>query len=164
MKLIIHKLGIYIILLISTIMSTATASGYEVNSTKNYYAKFIAQTPIDVGLDVNGVKLDSVFFDKNAMQAFLILRNRTPVSANPTVGVSVFDKKGKMIATGIDVTEFSFTGESISAGNQKNIKLSLNKFINDFNDADSFQIVFSLGKYSNTSADNNSVDGDEDVF
>jgi len=156
------QFGVIIALLLSVFSTVAIAGKYEVIGSKNYFAKIKVHSPIDVNLEVSGVKLDSIFFDKNHIQAFVILRNRTPVSVNPTVGVSVFDKAGKMIASGIDISEFSFTGDGIDPGEQKNIKLGLNKFISDFKDADSFQLVFSLGREITTGGGDSR--GDEDDY
>jgi hypothetical protein len=134
-------------MLLSSLSTVALAdTGYEVAASKTYSSRIKLQQPIDVNLEVNGVKLDSVFFDKEKVQAFVILLNRTPSSVSPKVGISLFDAKGKLLATGVDVTGFSFSGDNISAGDQKNIELSFGKFINDYKNVNSFQLVFSLGK------------------
>lgn len=149
-------------LIISIFSANAIADGkYDVTSVKNYSTEFKSNQPIDVNLDVSGVKLDSVFFEAKNLQAFVILRNRTPVSVNPTVGVSLFDSQNKLIATGIDTTDFSFTGDSISAGEQKNIKLSFDRFINDYKEVASFKLVYSLGaERATTSSGSSSRDED----
>ena len=136
--------ALFSLLSISAFTTASAEPQYNVTTAKNYYAKFKAQQPIDIGLDVHGVKLDSVFFDKSNLQAFIILMNRTPVAVSAEVGVSVFDSKGKLIASGIDVTGFSFTGDKVDPGKQKNVKLSFDKFLNDFSNAATFQLVFSI--------------------
>ena len=114
--------------------------------TSTFSAAIKVQEPIDLNMEVGGVKLSSVFFDPDKMQAFVILQNRTPIAVTPKVGIALFDAKGKMLATGLDVTAFSFSGEKVSPGDQKNIELSFAKFINEFTNAASFQVVLSLGK------------------
>lgn len=150
MKMIASKLirsGVLAAALVAVQTPLAAAeSGYEVTASRTYSSSMKLQQPIDVNMEVSGVKLDSVFFDKDKLQAFIIIINRTPTPVYPKVGISLFDNRGKLIATGIDVTGFNFSGDKVGAGKQKNIELSFSKFINDFNNASSFQMVFALGK------------------
>lgn len=143
----LSRLGILLALLLTGFTPAALADAeYIVTASKTFSGAFKPQEPIDVNLEVSGVRLGSVFFDEDKIQAFIILNNRTPIAVNPKVGVSLFDAKGKLLATGIDASSFSFTGDKISAGDQKNVELAFGKFINDFKDVASFQLVFSLGK------------------
>lgn len=151
-----------IVLLLTVFSSSAIASGYDVASAKNYTAKIQLQSPIDINLEVNGVKLDSIFFDREKLEAFVILRNRTPSSVNPNVGVALFDKKGKLLATGIDSTGFSFTGGDIDAGDQKNFKLDFSRYINDYKKVSKFQLVFSLGKEKKEKSSDDASSSDDD--
>jgi len=153
--------ALFSLLSLSAFTNASAESQYNVSTAKNYYAKFKAQQPIDIGLDVHGVKLDSIFFDKSTLQAFIILMNRTPVAVSAEVGVSIFDSKGKLIASGIDVTGFSFTGDKVDPGKQKNIKLSFDKFINDYSDAATFQLVFSIYEEVVSKSSGSSVSDDD---
>lgn len=138
-------LAIYIMAFIAVFTSQAMAeSQYKIQSTKTHKANIKIQQPIQIGMEVSGVTLDSAFFDKSSLQAFIILINRTPVTVNAEVGIALFDARGKLLATGIDVTGFSFTGDKVRAGDQKNVKLSFDKFLNDYSNVASFQLVFSV--------------------
>lgn len=121
-------------------------TGYEVSGSSTFASDIKLQMPIDVNLDVNGVKLGSVFFDTDKVHAFVILQNRTPIAVSPKVGVSLFDAAGKLLATGVDVTPFSFSGDNVGPGKQKNVELDFSKFINSYENVGSFQVVFSIGK------------------
>jgi len=134
---------LFVVTLFSCQLSYAQ-DGYNVVASKNFSTKLKTQQPIDIDLEVNGVRLNSVFFDNDKLEAFLILQNRTPAKVTTEVGVALFDSKGKLVATGIDVSEFSFSGDTIDAGDHKNVKLAFPKFINDYSQAKTFQLVFSI--------------------
>lgn len=138
-------LAVILIAFVTGFGSQAMAAGqYKIQGSKSYKANIKTQQPIQIGMEVSGVALDSVFFDKSSLQGFVILMNRTPVAVSAEVGISLFDARGKLLATGIDVTGFSFTGDKVRAGDQKNVKLSFDKFLNDYSDVASFQLVFSV--------------------
>jgi hypothetical protein len=138
-------LAVFLMAFIAAFSSQAMAEGqYKIQGSKSYKTNIKTQQPIQIGLEVSGVALDSVFFDKSTLQAFVILMNRTPVAVSAEVGIALFDARGKLLATGIDVTGFSFTGDKVRAGDQKNVKLSFDKFLNDYSDVASFQLVFSV--------------------
>lgn len=138
-------LAVFLMTVIAAFSSQAMAEGqFKIQGSKSHKANIKTQQPIQIGMEVSGVALDSVFFDKSSLQAFVILMNRTPVAVSAEVGIALFDARGKLLATGIDVTGFSFTGDKVRAGDQKNVKLSFDKFLNDYSDVASFQLVFSV--------------------
>ncbi|PIE43020.1 MAG: hypothetical protein CSA50_07445 [Gammaproteobacteria bacterium] len=136
--------SVLVVFSLLTSQSSLAEDGYKVVASKTFSTRLKTQQPIDIGLEVNGVRLNSIFFDKDKMEAFLIFRNRTPVKVTTEVGVALFDSSGKLVATGIDVTGFSFSGDSVGAGEQKNVKLAFARFINDYSEARSFQLVFTI--------------------
>jgi hypothetical protein len=145
-----------VVLLVGLSSGAIADTGYIVSASSTFSADFRPQEPITVSMEVRGVMLGSVFFDDAKMNGFLILQNRTPISVTPKVGVSLYDGTGKLIATGIDVTPFSFSGDDIRPGDQKNIELSFGKFINDYSNVKKFQIVLSVGKPKGPPADSKS--------
>ena len=142
------KFSFSTLLIISALIFSTQAFSAEkrltVLASKNVTGKFVAQKPIDINIDVNGVKLDSIYFDTKKLQAFIILRNRTPSTVTPKVGLAIFGDKNKLIASGEDAKGFSFSSDNIGAGEQKNINLAIGSFLNDFKKAKRFQIVFSI--------------------
>lgn len=154
-------LAVFLMALIAALSSQAMADDqYKTQGSKSYKANIKTQRPIQIGMEVSGVALDSVFFDKGTLQAFVILMNRTPVEVRAEVGIALFDARGKLLATGIDVTGFSFTGDKVRAGDQKNVKLSFDKFLNDYSNVASFQLVFSVAEQSNDKSGANVSDSD----
>lgn len=140
-----RALAVFLMTFIAAFSSQTMAEGqYKIQGSKSHKANIKIQQPIQVGMEVSGVALDSVFFDKSTLQAFIILMNRTPVAVSSEVGIALFDARGKLLATGIDVSGFSFTGNKVRAGSQKNVKLSFDKFLNNYADVASFQLVFSV--------------------
>ncbi|PID43919.1 MAG: hypothetical protein CSB48_03805 [Proteobacteria bacterium] len=134
---------LFVFSLLASPLSLA-GDGYQVVASKTITKQLGVQRPIDLDLEVNGVRLSSVFFDKNKLEAFLILQNRTPERVTTEVGIGLFDRNGRLVATGIDASGFSFSGDSIDAGGQKNVKLAFPKFINEFSEARTFQLVFTI--------------------
>lgn len=154
-------LAVFLMAFIAVFSSqTMAESQYKIQGSKTHKANIKIQQPIQIGMEVSGVALDSVFFDKSSQQAFIILMNRTPVAISAEVGIALFDARGKLLATGINVTGFSFTGDKVRAGDQKNVKLSFDKFLNDYSDVASFQLVFSVVEQTRnkTGADVNNSD------
>ena len=155
--------SISFILLISVFSNVSATPLYNTTASKNFHSAFKAQQPIDIGFSVNGVKLDSIFFDKKTRQGFIILVNRTPAAVTTEIGVSIFDSKGKIIASGIDISGFSFSGDHIDPGEQKNVKLSFDKHLNDYSKAATFQLVFSMYEEIQTkSSGSTDISNDED--
>lgn len=126
------------------ILSTGTAVAATKNEVKGsitYSHKMVTGSPIDVGLEVRGVKLESLYFSEN-MEALVILWNKTPVSVHPEVGIALFDKSGKLLGTG---TKSSKLGSSnVRAGKQKNYTLQFDRFMNDYSKVAKFQLIFSI--------------------
>lgn len=121
--------------------SVSAATGFEVIEAQSFSGKMTSNTPIDVGLEVRGVKLESVYFGDN-MQALLIFWNRSPNTVRPEVGIALFDKSGKLLGTGYQGD--TFRRKAVGAGKKMNYKLYFDKFISDYSKVASFQLVFSI--------------------
>lgn len=113
----------------------------EILGAVSYQRSMIAGTPIEVGIRLKGVKLESIFFGKN--EALVILWNKTPESVKPNIGIALFDRRGKLVATGFDSRTFKMP---LRAGKQGNYKLRFDKFISNYKAVASFKLVFSLTK------------------
>lgn len=154
-------LAVFLMAFMAAFSSQAMAEGqYKIQGSKNHKANIKIQQPIQIGMEVSGVALDSVFFDKSSLQAFVILMNRTPIAVSAEVGIALFDARGNLLATGIDVSGFSLTGDKVRAGNQKNVKLSFDKFLNDYSNVASFQLVFSVVEETKTKTGANVTNSD----
>ena len=121
--------------------AVSAANKYEVIEAQSFSGKMTGNTPIDVGLEVRGVKLESVYFGDD-MQALLIFWNRSPTTVRPEVGIALFDKSGKLLGTGYQGD--AFRRKAVGAGKKMNYKLYFDKFISDYSKVASFQLVFSI--------------------
>ena len=146
MKIITQLLFVLLFTLSTGAMSAEQE--FEVQGALSYSDKMVTNRPIDVGLEVRGVRLESVYFSEN-MEALVILWNKTPATVRPEVGIALFDKAGKLLATGY--VKFSIKPTTVRAGKQKNYKLHFDKFVNNYSNVDSFQIVFSIVKQKSNS-------------
>lgn len=121
--------------------AVSAANKYEVIEAQSFSSKMTGNTPIDVGLEVRGVKLESVYFGDN-MQALLIFWNRSPTTVRPEVGIALFDKSGKLLGTGYQGD--AIRRKAVGAGKKMNYKLYFDKFISDYSKVASFKLVFSI--------------------
>jgi len=128
-------------LLILSAGQVSAAPGFTIKEALTYTGKMTPNSPIDVGLDVRGVKLESIFFGDN-MEALVILWNKTPATVRPEVGIGLFDKSGTLLATGYASSKFS--SSTVRAGKQKNVTLRFDKFIENYQNVAKFQLVFSV--------------------
>ena len=132
-----------LIILLFTLSAGAVsaATKFEVIEARSFSGKMAGNIPIDVGLEVRGVKLESVYFGDN-MEALFIFWNRTPATVRPEVGIALFDKSGKLLGTGYQ--RDSIRRRAVRSGKQMNYKLHFDKFIDDYSKVASFQLVFSI--------------------
>jgi len=121
--------------------SVSAATGFEVIEAQSFSGKMTSNTPIDVGLEVRGVKLESVYFGDN-VEALLIFWNRSPATVRPEVGIALFDKSGKLLGTGYPSA--SPRRKAVRSGKQMNYKLHFDKFISDYSKVASFKLVYSI--------------------
>ena len=121
--------------------AVSAATKFEVIEAQSFSSKMIGNIPIDVGLEVRGVKLESVYFDDN-LQALAIFWNRSPNTVRPEVGIALFDKSGKLLGTGYQGD--AIRRKAVGAGKKMNYKLYFDKFISDYSKVASFKLVFSI--------------------
>ena len=121
--------------------AVSAASKFEVIEAQSFSGKMTGNTPIDVGLEVRGVRLESVYFGDN-LEALLIFWNRSPATVRPEVGIALFDKSGKLLGTGYQSD--SLRRRAVRSGKQMNYKLHFDKFIDGYSKVASFQLVFSI--------------------
>ncbi|MBL4865262.1 MAG: hypothetical protein JKY67_02670 [Pseudomonadales bacterium] len=143
--------------LIFTSHAVFAATKSEVVGSLTYSHKMAPATPIDIGLELQGVKVESIYFSEN-MEALAILWNKTPMTVRPEIGVALFDKSGKLIGTGQSSAKFK--SSSIRAGKQKNYTLQFDKFLNDYKNVAKFQLIFSIVEKKADSS-KNSRDSDD---
>ena len=132
-----------LIILLFTLSASAVsaANKFEVQGTLTYSGTMAGNIPIDVGLEVLGVKLESVYFSEN-MSVLVILWNRTPNTVRPEVGIALYDKSGKLLGTGYQ--SYSIGRTTVRGGKQMNYWLHFDKFINDYSNVARFELVFSI--------------------
>lgn len=109
----------------------------------------VQDRPIDIGIDVRGVKMESVYF--NGTEAMVILWNRSSKPARTVVDVAVFNKEGKMIAVG--QKKFSLAGSSIRAGKQANVNLDFSGYLPNFSEAASFAATVGVSEVTSNTSD-----------
>lgn len=105
-----------------------------------FTAALVADQPIDMNLDVKGVKMQSVYF--SGTEAMVIMWNRRPKTAKVNVDVVLFDAAGKVIAVG--KRSLSLAGGSIRAGKQSNFSFDFGGYVAGVSDAAKFTAVFSV--------------------
>ncbi|MFP5382667.1 MAG: hypothetical protein ACLGHG_01215 [Gammaproteobacteria bacterium] len=104
--------------------------------------------PIEIGIDVKGVKMQSVYF--SGTEAMVIMWNRRPQSAKVTVDVALYDGAGKMLAVG--QKKFSLSAGTIRAGKQSNYKFDFGSYLQDMGAVAAFSAVFSVAEQSSNTS------------
>jgi hypothetical protein len=136
------------ILLVLSLFSGATnADGILRDSIKG---AVVINQPIDVGMVVQGIKVESIYFDKK--EALVILWNRTPKSAKTNLGLALFDKEDKLIGIGKFQSTNLIATTTVRSGKQAKFELNYEKFINDIEKVSSFQLVLSVSTLSEKKA------------
>lgn len=131
------------VLLAMSILSMAVAVAAEKPKTYDrvsHSGKVIIGKPIDIGIDHNGVKLESVAFSGN--EALVIVWNRTPSAVKGNVGVALFDKNNRLLAAESDAASVTRAITSIRSGKQANLRVRFKKFMADFKQATRYRLVF----------------------
>lgn len=106
----------------------------------SFAGKVVLDQPIEMNLDVKGVKLQSIYFSDK--QAMVILWNRRPKSVAVNVDVVLFDLAGKVIAVG--KRSASLMGGSIRAGKQSNFTFDFGGYVVDMSQVSAYSVVFSV--------------------
>jgi len=129
------------ILFVGSQAASAEAEGTPktVLGVDSFAGKVVLDQPIEMNIDVKGVKLQSIYFsDKKAM---VILWNRRPKSVGVNVDVVLVDAKGKVVAVG--KRPASLMGGSIRAGKQSNFNFDFGGYITDMSQVTAYSVVFS---------------------
>ena len=139
------KYVISIFLALSLFSGSANATPYEILRDSSSGAMIINQ-PIDLDINIKGVKAESIYFGEK--EALIILWNRTPKPVSTHLGLALFDSEGKIMGTGtIRVEDFLNLGGTVRSGKQKSFRLNYKDFINNIENVSSYQIVFSVTHY-----------------
>lgn len=128
-----------IFLVLSLFSGATNADGILRDSIKGVV---VINQPIDVGMTVQGIKVESIYFDKK--EALVILWNRTPKSAKTNLGLALFDKEGKLMGIGNFKSNDLLATTTVRSGKQAKFELNYEKFINDVEKVSSYQLVLSL--------------------
>jgi hypothetical protein len=130
------------VLALLTFSAIASADRYQIIATKSYKGSISVNQPIEpAGMELNGVKVESVYFSTSEMEFMAIISNRTPMTVHPEIGVSLYDKAGNLIAVG---KGGSFKVGSIKAGDRKDLKRKFHDFLDSYNNVASYRLVFTL--------------------
>lgn len=120
----------------------------------SFSGALVLDQPIEMGIDVKGVKMQSVYF--SGTEAMVILWNRRPQSTKVTVDVAVYDKAGKMVAVG--QKKFSLVAGTIRAGKQANYNFDFSSYLSSMSEAAAFSAVFSVAEQSSNTSGSRSFE------
>ena len=99
----------------------------------------VMDKPIEIAKDIQGVKVESIYFSGD--QALIIVWNRTPKLVKANVGVALFDQHNNLLASEADSHPIG-----IRSGKQGNFKIKFKKFLADCKEAARFHLVFVIVK------------------
>ena len=137
------KFSLVLLLVAMMVFPMTIAIGDEKPKTYHrvsYSGKMLVDTPIDIGIDLKGVKLESIFFSGN--EALAIVWNRTPSRVKAYVAIALFDDKNRLIAADAE----SSKPIGIRSGKQANYNFKFKNFISDFKGVSRFHLVFVVVK------------------
>jgi hypothetical protein len=132
-------------LLLGVMMLVPMAGAVGDEKPKTYYrasysGKMLVDKPIDIGIDLKGVKLESIFFSKN--EALVIVWNRTPSRVKANVAIALFNDKNQLVAAGAE----SSKPIGIRSGKQANYKFKFKDFTSGLKNVSRFHLVFVVVK------------------
>lgn len=133
------KFSLALLVIVMMLFPMAVALGDEKPKTYyrvSYSGNVFVDKPIDIGLDLKGVKLESIFFSKN--EALVIVWNRTPNRVKAHVAVALFDDKNRLVAAGAE----SSKPIGIRSGKQANYKFKFKDFTSDLKKVPRFYLAF----------------------
>ena len=137
------KLSIALLLAAMMVVPMSVATGDEKPKTYHrfsYSGKILVDKPIEIGIDLKGVKLESIFFSGN--EALVIVWNRTPSRVKAYVAIALFDDKNQLI--GAEAASSKPIG--IRSGKPANYNFKFKNFISDFEGVSRFHLVFVIVK------------------
>lgn len=109
-------------------------------SKMTHVGRVIPGKPMQLGIDNNGVKVESIAFSEN--EAVVIVWNRTPESVKGHVGVALYDKRNHLLAAESDSASFTRTFTQIRSGKQATFKVSFDKFMPTMKGVDKYALIF----------------------
>jgi hypothetical protein len=136
------KFSVALLLVVMVVIPMAVATGDEKTKTYrvSYSGKMVVDKPIDIGRDLKGVKLESIYFSKN--EALVIVWNRTPSRVKAHVAIALFNDKNRLIAAGAE----SSKPIGIRSGKQANYKFKFKNFVSSFKGVSRFHLAFVVVK------------------
>ncbi len=132
-----------LLFVVMMVVPMAVAVGDEKPKTYyrvSYSGKMLVDKPIDIGKDLKGVKLESIFFSKN--EALVIVWNRTPSRVKAHVAIALFDDKNRLIAAGVELSR----PIGIRSGKQANYTFKFKNFTSDLKKFSRFHLAFVVVK------------------
>ena len=102
--------------------------------------KVILDRPIEVGVDNQGVRVETITFSGD--EALVVVYNRTPRPVKAHLGIALYDEHDDLLAAESDAASFTRTFSDVRAGKQEHFKVKFGKFIVDFEGASKYALVF----------------------
>ena len=137
------KFSLALLLVVMMAVPMAVVVGDEKPKTYHrvsYSGKMLVDKPIDIGIDLKGIKLESIFFSEN--EALVIVWNRTPSRVKAYVAIALFNDKNRLIAAGAK----SSKPIGIRSGKQANYNFKFKNFISDLKEVSRFHLAFVVEK------------------
>jgi hypothetical protein len=137
------KFSVVLLFVMTMVVPMAVAVGDEKPKTYHrvsYSGKMVVDKPIDIGIDLKGIKLESIFFSEN--EALVILWNRTPSRVKAYVAIALFNDKNRLIAAG----DKSSKPIGIRSGKQASYNFKFENFISDLKEVSRFHLAFVVQK------------------
>lgn len=104
--------------------------------------KVTLNQPLPTPVEVDGVKVESVFFSGD--EALVIIWNKGTHSVDVALGLALFDGKGRLLATGRDVSGLRLGGNGVRPGRQATFRFAFDDFVGNVGNARTFQLALAL--------------------
>lgn len=104
--------------------------------------KVTLNQPLPTPVEVDGVKVESVYFSES--EALVIVWNKGTRSVDVALGLALFDGKGRLLATGRDVSGLRLGGNGVKPGRQATFRYDFGDFVGNVGNARTFQLALSL--------------------
>ena len=135
-----HFLLLLAAALVPSLAVTAGAKEPGTYSRIIHSGNMVTDKPIEIALDLDGVKLEAITFSGN--EAVVVVWNRTPVGVTAHVGIALYDEQDQLIAAESDSQSIKRTLSKIKPDKAVNLKIKFKKFIPDFKNAARYRLVF----------------------
>jgi hypothetical protein len=101
--------------------------------------KVILDKPIEVGVDNQGVRVETITFSGD--EALVVVYNRTPRPVKAHLGIALYDERDDLLAAESDAASFTRTFSDMRAGKQEHFKVKFSKFMVNFDGASKYALV-----------------------